>query len=181
MSQCCLQDAGKDSNKKLKSNYNFTNCDEPISSPHRVIRLHGGNKSGLLSSLSLCQCRGTKTTLFIFISVIILPQQHSLFSSLAPLSLQAEGSPFMTIWQGTPSTAERFRKLLCARVASGQEKNLLALTQSKHLDPNVLYTWAAASPEFLWVISIIKSWALNIHQSSVLNQMALVSTENASG
>lgn len=122
MSQCCFQDAGKDVNKKLKSNYNFTNCDEPISSPHRVVRLHGENKSGLLSSLSLCQCRGTKTTLFIFISVIILPQQHSLFSSLAPLSLQAEGSPFMTIWQGTPSTAERFRKLLCARVASGQEK-----------------------------------------------------------
>lgn len=55
----------------------------------------------------------TKTRLFIFISVIISPQNLALFSILAPLSPQAECSPFTTIWQGAPSTAERFGKLLC--------------------------------------------------------------------
>lgn len=129
MSRWCFQTSEKEShelNIKQKSECEFPNCDEPMSCWHSAIRLLGENKSRPLSLPSFWGCRGTKARLFIFISIIILPQKHSLFSILNPLSTQAGGSPFMTIWQGAPSAAEGLESC-CVALLHLVQQNLLWL------------------------------------------------------
>lgn len=80
------------------------------------------NKSCLFCLPSFWIRQGTKTRLFIFISIIVLPPKHSLSSILAPPSPRAGGLPFMTIWQGAPTTAAWFGKLLCGAVPFGPRR-----------------------------------------------------------
>lgn len=102
MSRCCFQDAAKELhelNIKQKSNCKFPDCDEPMSCPHCAVCLLGENKSCLLFPPIFMAASGDRhETFHLYLYNHFLPQQHSLLSILAPLSPQAEGSPFMTIW-----------------------------------------------------------------------------------
>lgn len=66
---------------------------------------------------------GDKNKTFHLYLYNLLPPKHSLSSILAPPSPRAGGLRFMTIWQGAPTTAAWFGKLLCGAVPFGPRKS----------------------------------------------------------
>lgn len=85
--------------------------------------------------------------LYIFFIILLLPK-HNFFSIRAPLSPQAETSPFMTIKQGGPSATIRLGSYHVAVLHLVRE-NLLTSTWSKQL---IICVWVEISPVVLWVI-----------------------------
>lgn len=110
-------------NIKRRSEYKFPNCDELMSCSHCVICVLGEQQIMPVLPAIISIRQGIKTRLFIFISIIVLPPKHSLSSILAPPSPRAGGLRFMTIWQGAPTTAAWFGKLLCGAVPFGPRKS----------------------------------------------------------